>query len=169
MFEIYLALSDDRTEASVQLPSMGGPQKMSADEFAPDILSVGLIGEVVDPGHTAPSASQVYVRLRGAVLALRLVQFRGVHQTSAIDPTFSAVGEGRFSRKINIITDPDLVWHGYVLLNLTPGCGRHMEEHPPMLQLTATEPAAPAPPPLSGKRPLQCVTNGLQKARWVGG
>ena len=27
MFEIYLALSDDRTEASVQLPSMGGPQK----------------------------------------------------------------------------------------------------------------------------------------------
>jgi hypothetical protein len=24
---------------------------------APDILSVGLIGEVVDPGHTAPSAS----------------------------------------------------------------------------------------------------------------
>jgi hypothetical protein len=29
---------------------------------APDVLSVGLIGEVVDPGHTAPSASQVYVR-----------------------------------------------------------------------------------------------------------
>ena len=34
MFEIYLALSDDRTEASVQLPSMGGPQKMSADELS---------------------------------------------------------------------------------------------------------------------------------------
>jgi hypothetical protein len=33
MFEIYLALSDDRTEASIQLPSMGGPQKMSADEL----------------------------------------------------------------------------------------------------------------------------------------
>ena len=34
MFEIYLALSDDRTEASVQLPSMGGPQTMSADELS---------------------------------------------------------------------------------------------------------------------------------------
>ena len=34
MFEIYLALSDDRTEARVQLPSMGGPQKMSADELS---------------------------------------------------------------------------------------------------------------------------------------
>jgi hypothetical protein len=34
MFEIYLALSDDRTEASVQLPSMGGPQKMSADDLS---------------------------------------------------------------------------------------------------------------------------------------
>jgi hypothetical protein len=33
MFEIYLALSDDSTEARVQLPSMGGPQKMSADEL----------------------------------------------------------------------------------------------------------------------------------------
>ena len=34
MFEIYLALSDDRTEASIQLPSMGGPQKMSAGELS---------------------------------------------------------------------------------------------------------------------------------------
>jgi hypothetical protein len=34
MFEISLALTDDRTEASVQLPSMGGPQKMSADELS---------------------------------------------------------------------------------------------------------------------------------------
>jgi hypothetical protein len=34
MFEIYLTLSDDRTEASVQLPSMGGPQTMSADELS---------------------------------------------------------------------------------------------------------------------------------------
>ena len=34
MFEIKLALSDDRTEASVQLPSMGGPQKLSADELS---------------------------------------------------------------------------------------------------------------------------------------
>ena len=34
MFEIYLALSDDRTEASVQLPSIGGPQTMSADELS---------------------------------------------------------------------------------------------------------------------------------------
>jgi hypothetical protein len=34
MVEINLALSDDRTEASVQLPSMGGPQKMSADELS---------------------------------------------------------------------------------------------------------------------------------------
>jgi hypothetical protein len=34
MFEIFLALSEDRTEASVQLPSMGGPQKMSADELS---------------------------------------------------------------------------------------------------------------------------------------
>ena len=34
MFEIYLTLSDDRTEASVQLPSMGGPQTMSSDELS---------------------------------------------------------------------------------------------------------------------------------------
>ena len=34
MLEIYLALSDDRTEANIQLPSMGGPQKMSADELS---------------------------------------------------------------------------------------------------------------------------------------
>jgi hypothetical protein len=34
MFELYLALSDDGTEASVQLPSMGGPHKMSADELS---------------------------------------------------------------------------------------------------------------------------------------
>jgi hypothetical protein len=34
MFEIYVALSEDRTEASLQLPSMGGPQKMSADELS---------------------------------------------------------------------------------------------------------------------------------------
>ena len=33
MFEIYMALSDDRTGASIQLPSMGGPQKLSADEL----------------------------------------------------------------------------------------------------------------------------------------
>ena len=34
MFEIYLTLSDHRTEASVQLPSMGGPQTMSSDELS---------------------------------------------------------------------------------------------------------------------------------------
>ena len=34
MFEISLALSEDRTEARIQLPSMGGPQKMSADELS---------------------------------------------------------------------------------------------------------------------------------------
>jgi hypothetical protein len=28
----------------------------------PDILSVGLIGQVVDPGNTPPDASKVYVR-----------------------------------------------------------------------------------------------------------
>jgi hypothetical protein len=28
----------------------------------PDIQSVGLIGQVVDPGHTPPDASKVYVR-----------------------------------------------------------------------------------------------------------
>ena len=34
MFEILSGLSEDRTEASVQLPSMAGPQKMSADELS---------------------------------------------------------------------------------------------------------------------------------------
>jgi hypothetical protein len=34
MFQIYVELSEDRTQASVQQPSMGGPQKMSADELS---------------------------------------------------------------------------------------------------------------------------------------
>jgi hypothetical protein len=34
MFQILSGLSEDRTEASVQLPSMAGPQKMSADELS---------------------------------------------------------------------------------------------------------------------------------------
>jgi hypothetical protein len=33
MFEVLCGLSEDRTEASLQLPSMAGPQKMSADEL----------------------------------------------------------------------------------------------------------------------------------------
>jgi hypothetical protein len=46
---------------------------------------------------------------------------------------------------------------------------RRMGEPLPMFQLTATEPAAQALPRSSGKSPIQCVTNGLQKARLVGG
>jgi hypothetical protein len=34
MFEVLCGLSEDRTEASVQMPSMAGPQKMSADELS---------------------------------------------------------------------------------------------------------------------------------------
>ena len=45
--------------------------------------------------------------------------------------------------------------------------GRHMGETPPAFQLTATEPGAEAPPRLSGRSPLQCATNVLQKARWA--
>ena len=29
---------------------------------APDIQSVGLVGQVIDPGHKSPDASKVYVR-----------------------------------------------------------------------------------------------------------
>ena len=32
------------------------------DRPAPDIRSVGLVGQIVDPGHRAPDASKVYVR-----------------------------------------------------------------------------------------------------------
>jgi hypothetical protein len=34
MFQIYVELSEDRTQASVQLPSMGGPQMNCPNSFA---------------------------------------------------------------------------------------------------------------------------------------
>ena len=51
MFEIFLALSEDRTEASVQLPSMGGPQKMSADELSELIRHLTQLRADMSPAH----------------------------------------------------------------------------------------------------------------------
>jgi hypothetical protein len=51
MFEIYLALSDDRTEASVQLPSMGGPEKMSADELSEFIRLLAQLRAEMSQAH----------------------------------------------------------------------------------------------------------------------
>ena len=51
MFEIYVALSEDRTEASVQLPSMGGPQKMSADELSELIRHLTRLRAEMFPAH----------------------------------------------------------------------------------------------------------------------
>ena len=51
MFEIYVALSEDRTEASLQLPSMGGPQKMSADELSELIRHLTQLRADMSPAH----------------------------------------------------------------------------------------------------------------------
>ena len=51
MFEIYMALSDDRTEASIQLPSMGGPQKLSADELSDLIRHLTRLRADMSPAH----------------------------------------------------------------------------------------------------------------------
>ena len=51
MFEILSGLSEDRTEASVQLPSMAGPQKMSADELSELIRHLTQLRADMSPAH----------------------------------------------------------------------------------------------------------------------
>jgi hypothetical protein len=51
MFEILSGLSEDRTEASVQLPSMAGPQKMSADELSELIRHLTQLRGDMSPVH----------------------------------------------------------------------------------------------------------------------
>jgi hypothetical protein len=51
MFEILSGLSEDRTEASVRLPSMAGPQKMSADELSELIRHLTQLRADMSPAH----------------------------------------------------------------------------------------------------------------------
>ena len=85
MFEISLALSEDRTEARIQLPSMGGPQKMSADELSELIRHLTQLGRTWPGGgalayETIPRPKSRWSELPTLNLRRRQARWSRPHQ-----------------------------------------------------------------------------------------